>query len=185
MVLKSTGLSSRFQHKNRFWKICTGSWDIKQNVPKIRSPNQTCIILDVLANILGPSEYFSKPILHWNRELKPVDLSTMNPINKMKFFFSYKGVCRFLKSQTTHLKPLQIENDFPNTNMIYHNDYYQPIWKCDFFNFQPTLVTKGMVFFMWWANAHRTARLVLKFIIPDFLFSLYLTYWSPWGIYIL
>ena len=36
MVLKSTGLSSRFQRKNRFRKICTGSRDIMQNVPKIR-----------------------------------------------------------------------------------------------------------------------------------------------------
>ena len=62
MVLKTTGLSSRFQRKNRFWKICTGSRDIDQNVPKLRSPNQTCIFWDVLANISGPFAYFSKPI---------------------------------------------------------------------------------------------------------------------------
>ena len=38
------------------------SWDIKQNEPKIRSPNQTCTILDVLVNISGPGAYFLKPI---------------------------------------------------------------------------------------------------------------------------
>ena len=32
MVFKSTGLISLFQCKNRFWKICTGSRDIGQNV---------------------------------------------------------------------------------------------------------------------------------------------------------
>ena len=34
MVFKSTGSDSRFQSKNRFWKIWTGSRDIVQNVPK-------------------------------------------------------------------------------------------------------------------------------------------------------
>ena len=55
---------------------------------------------------------------------------------------SYKGGCRFLKLRTPQLKPLKIENDiiFSKTYMIYHNNYYQPIWKCDFFNFQPTLM---------------------------------------------
>ena len=62
MQLKTTGLSSRFQRKNRFWKICTGSWDINQNVPKSGSPNQTCIFWDILANISGLSTYFTKPI---------------------------------------------------------------------------------------------------------------------------
>ena len=32
MVFKSTSLDSRFQRKNRFWKICTESRDIGQNV---------------------------------------------------------------------------------------------------------------------------------------------------------
>ena len=62
MVLKTTALSSRFQRKNRFWKMCTGSRDINQNVPKFRSPNQTCIFWEVLANISGLGAYFSKPI---------------------------------------------------------------------------------------------------------------------------
>ena len=59
LTIKTTSLSSRFQHKNRFW---TGSGDINQNVLKSGSPNQTCIFWDVFANISGPGAYFSKPI---------------------------------------------------------------------------------------------------------------------------
>ena len=32
MLFKSTGLDSRFQRMNRFWKTCTESWDISQNM---------------------------------------------------------------------------------------------------------------------------------------------------------
>ena len=65
MVLKTTGLSSWFQRKNRFWKICTRFWDINQNVPKFRSPNHTFIFSDILVNFSGPSAYFSKTIFVW------------------------------------------------------------------------------------------------------------------------
>ena len=85
---------------------------------------------------------FQNQFLRWNCMLKPVDLSTMNPINKTNLFLSFKGGCRFLKFRTPQQKPLKIKNDilFLKTYMIYHNNYYQPLWKCDFFNFQPTLV---------------------------------------------
>ena len=62
MVLKTTGSNPRFQCKNRFWKICTESWDIRLNVSKFRSPNQICKILDILADISGLGAYFLKPI---------------------------------------------------------------------------------------------------------------------------
>ena len=89
-----------------------------------------------------PLQIFQNQFLRWNRELKPVILSTMNPINGTNFFLSYKGGGSFLKSRTPQLKPLKIENfnDFPKTYIIYPNNYYQPNWKCDFLNFQPTLV---------------------------------------------
>ena len=61
MVLKTTGLSSRFQRKKRFWKKRIRSQDIGQNVPKLRSPNQTSLFWDFLANISGPDAFFSKP----------------------------------------------------------------------------------------------------------------------------
>ena len=32
MVFKSAGSYSQFQRKNRFWKICTDSWDIGRKV---------------------------------------------------------------------------------------------------------------------------------------------------------
>ena len=89
-----------------------------------------------------PVHIFQNRFLRWNRELKPVVLSTMNPINGTNFFLSYKGGGSFLKSRTPQLKPLKIENfnDFPKTYIIYPNNYYQPNCKCDFFNFQPTLL---------------------------------------------
>ena len=54
----------------------------------------------------------------------------------------YRIFCIFLKSRTPQLKPLKIENfnDFPKLNIIYPNNNYQPDQKCDFFNFQPTLM---------------------------------------------
>ena len=146
MVLKMTGLSSRFQRKNRFWKIWTRSGDINQNVPKSRSPNQTCIFWDVFANISVPGAYFSKPIFVLKSWAQAGRFEYHEPYKRNNFFLSYKGGCRFLKSRTPQLKPLKIENhiNFPKTYIIYPNNYYQPNWKCDFFNFQPTLMGIGM-----------------------------------------
>ena len=89
----------------------------------------------------GLLQIFKNRFLRWNRELKPVVLSTMNPINGSKIFLSYKGVCRILKSRTPQLKPIKIENyvDFLKTYVIYHYNKYQPNRKFDFFNFPPTL----------------------------------------------
>ena len=56
-----------------------------------------------------PVHIFQNRFLRWNRELKPVVLSTMNPINGTNFFLSYKGGGSFLKSRTPQLKPLKIE----------------------------------------------------------------------------
>ena len=56
---------------------------IPNNVPKFWLHNQTCIFFDVFANILGPRAYFLKRILYWKCVLKPVILSTMNPIKGM------------------------------------------------------------------------------------------------------
>ena len=43
-------------------------------------------------------------------------------------------------------EPLKIEKDidFLKTYMIYQNNYYQLIWKCDFLNFPPTLIYSGL-----------------------------------------
>ena len=60
--------------------------DIKQNVPKIRSPNQTCIILDVLANISGPGAYFSKPIFALKPWVQAGRFEYHEPYNQKNFF---------------------------------------------------------------------------------------------------
>ena len=62
MVLKTTGLSSRFQQKNRFWKICTESWDIGQNVGKYGGLVWQPDFGHILADISGLGQYFLKPI---------------------------------------------------------------------------------------------------------------------------
>ena len=86
MVLKTTGLNPGFQCKNRFLEICTGFQDIKQNVPKIRSPNQTCIILDVFANISGPGANFSKPIVALKPWVQAGRFEYHEPYNPKNFF---------------------------------------------------------------------------------------------------
>ena len=110
MVLKTTGLNSRFQRKTRFWKICTESQDIKQNVQKIGSPNQTCIFLDVLANISGPGEYFSKPIFALKPQAQAGRFEYHEPYKLNKFFLSNQGSFRILKRKIT-----QLEFYFENT----------------------------------------------------------------------
>ena len=62
MVLKMTSLSSRFQCKNRFWKIRTESRDIGQNVLKYEGLVWRPEFGHILVNISGPNAYFSKPI---------------------------------------------------------------------------------------------------------------------------
>ena len=87
MVLKTTGLSSRFQRKNRFWKICTGSRDIDQNVPKYEGLVWLPEFRHKLFNISGPGAYFSKPTF----VLKPwaqagrFEYNEPNKQNKKKF----------------------------------------------------------------------------------------------------
>ena len=96
----------------------------------------------ILVNIMGPNVHFSNPIFALKPWAQAGRFKYHEPYKQNNFFSSYIGGCRFLKLRTPQLKPLKIENDilFSKTYMIYHNDYYQHIWKCDFFNFQPTLI---------------------------------------------
>ena len=118
------------------------SQDIKQNVQNVSLPNQTCIFLDVLASILGPGAYFAKPIVVLKPWAQAGQFEYHAPSNQNNFFFSYTGCCRFLKSRTPQLKPLEIEieNTYPKTFIIYYNNYYQPFWNFDFFNVHPALL---------------------------------------------
>ena len=94
MVLKTTGLSSRFQRKNRFWKICTGSREINQYMLKFMSPNQTFIFWDVFGDIFGPSAYFSKPIFALKPWAQAGRFEYHKPSDQKNFFLSYKGGCQ-------------------------------------------------------------------------------------------
>ena len=62
MVLKTTGLSPRFQCKNWFWKICIGSRDIGKKVAKFCRFAWKAKFGYIFANISGLGTYFSKPI---------------------------------------------------------------------------------------------------------------------------
>ena len=65
---------------------------LEQSVPKIRSPNQTCIILDVLANISGPGAYFSKPIFALKPWVQAGRFEYHKPHNRKNFFSDlYRG----------------------------------------------------------------------------------------------
>ena len=105
MVFKTTGLDSRFQRKNRFWKMCTESRDIGQNVSKICLPNQTSKIWHILADISGLSAYFSKPIFALKPWVRAGHFEYHEPYNLNNFFFTYKGV-RFILTTKSEALPM-------------------------------------------------------------------------------
>ena len=92
MILKTTGLSARFQRKNRIWKICTGSQDINQNLPTSGSPNQTCIFWHLFANISGPGAYFSKPIFALKPWVQAGYFEYYEPYNPKNFFSDFPPI---------------------------------------------------------------------------------------------
>ena len=87
MVFKSSGSDSRFQRKNRFWKICTESQDITKKVSKIGLPNQTSKIWHILADISGLGAYFSKPIFALEPWVQAARFEYHEPHNPNNFFF--------------------------------------------------------------------------------------------------
>ena len=109
MVLKTTGLGSRFQRTNWFWKVCPKSRDINQTVPKFRSPNQACIFSDVSANISRPFAYFSKPIFALKPWAQAGRFEYHEPYNRKNFFcLTFKGGCQYLKGPGPPLPELRL-----------------------------------------------------------------------------
>ena len=90
---------------------------------------------------------FQNRFLRWNRELKPVVLSTMNPINGTNKFLSYKGSCRILKRKSTQLKFRKFY--FSQLILVlyinYHNNPHQHISICHFSVFQPALLRRDQL----------------------------------------
>ena len=92
MVLKMTGLSPRFQCKNRFWKICIGSKDIGKKVAnfcRFAWAAKFGYFLPISQDLV---HIFQNRFLRWKCGLKLVVLSTMKPIIGRNYFLTYKGV---------------------------------------------------------------------------------------------
>ena len=92
MVFKTTGLSSRFQRSNRFWKICIGSWVIGQNVQNLVGLVWRVQFGHVLINISGSDAYFSKPIAALKPWAQAGCFEYHEPYKRKNFFLTYKGV---------------------------------------------------------------------------------------------
>ena len=87
MVLKTTGLSSRFQRKNRFWKIRIGSRDIDQNVAKFEGLVWQVKFQHILLNISGSGAYFSKPIFALKPWAQAGRFEYNEPYKRKTFYF--------------------------------------------------------------------------------------------------
>ena len=92
MVFKTTGLSSRFQRSNRFWKICIGSWVIGQNVTKLEGLVWRVRFWHVLTNISGSNAYISKPIASLKPWAQAGRFEYHEPYKQENFFSTGKGV---------------------------------------------------------------------------------------------
>ena len=77
MVLKTTGISLRFKHKNGFWK----------------NNKSDFVTFWLLSQV--PMHIFQNRFLRWNCELKLVVWSTMNPIKRKQIFTFKVGSCNF------------------------------------------------------------------------------------------
>ena len=97
MVFKSTSSDSRFQHKNRFWKICTESWDITQNVSIFAGLVCKADFWHFFGNTLGLSAYFSKPLFTLKSWVRAGRFEYHEPYNSNIFLFTFKGARTILK----------------------------------------------------------------------------------------
>jgi len=91
MVFKSTGLDSRFQRKNRFWKLCIESRDIGQNVSNFAGLVWKADFVHFFGNILGLGAYFLKPIFALRPWVRAGQFEYHEPYNPNNFFSLIKG----------------------------------------------------------------------------------------------
>ena len=98
MVFKSSGSDSRFQRKNRFWKICTESRDIGQNMSNFDGLVWKADFGHFFGNILGLGAYFSKPIFALEPWVRAARFEYHEPHNPNNFFFTYKGIRAILSA---------------------------------------------------------------------------------------
>ena len=86
MVFKSTGLDSRFQRKKQFWKICTESRDIGQNVSNFAGLVWKADFGHFFGNISGLGAYFSKSIFALKPWAQAGRFEYHEPYNQKNFF---------------------------------------------------------------------------------------------------
>ena len=113
MVFKMTGSDSRFQRKNRFWKICIESQDINKKVSKIGVPNQTTEIWHFFVNISGLGAYFSKPIFALQPWVRAGHFEYHEHYNPINFFSLIKGsepFCRPWERCSRKSEKIKIDN---------------------------------------------------------------------------
>ena len=87
MVLKTTGLSSQFEGKTQFWKICTECWDIGQNVRIYGGLVWRPEFWHNFANITGTAANFSKPIFALKPWAQAGHFEYHKPYNQNEIFF--------------------------------------------------------------------------------------------------
>ena len=107
MVFKTIGSDWRFQRKNRFWKICTESRDIGQNMWNFAGLIWKADFGNVLADISVLGAYFSKPIFAFKPWFKAGRFEYHEPYNQKKNFFTYKGVRDFIEIASPQAKSPQ------------------------------------------------------------------------------
>ena len=90
MGFKSTGLDSRFQCKNRFWKLCSESRDISQNVSNFAGLVWKADFVHLFGNILGLCAYSLKPIFAIKPRVQAGRLEYHEPYNPNDFFLCQK-----------------------------------------------------------------------------------------------
>ena len=94
MVFKSTDSDLRFQRKHWFWKICTESRDISQNVSNFAGLVWK-VNFDTFLVIFFILISLKTQFLRWSRKFKLVDLNTIN--HMIRFFFTIIGARTILR----------------------------------------------------------------------------------------
>ena len=95
IVLKTTVLNTRFQHKNRIEKQPSLSRDIEEKTILIRGLVWHAMLKHIFANISAQCGSFFKPIFALNHVFKTIVLSTIKGTN---------GVKKFIKIMSMNIK---------------------------------------------------------------------------------
>ena len=92
--------------------------NINQNVLKYRSPNQTCILWDVLANISGPIAYLTKSIFMLKLWAQAGQFEYHEPYKRNNSFFSYKRADNIKGARTSTSRLDRALNIFSPVSMM-------------------------------------------------------------------